>query len=43
MLDLFQEVSTSWLNSSTLVLDGLRRGMLEPYPVQEDPPRCNAV
>jgi len=38
MLDLFQEVSASWLNSSTLVLDGLRRGMLEPYPVHEDPP-----
>jgi len=38
MLDLFQEVSTSWLNSSALVLDGLRRGLVEPYPVQEDPP-----
>jgi len=38
MLDLFQEVTTSWFNSSALVLDGLRRGMLEPYPVQEDPP-----
>jgi polyhydroxyalkanoate synthase len=38
MLDLLQEISTSWLNSSTLVLDGLRRGMLEPYPVHEDPP-----
>jgi len=38
MLDLLQEVSTSWLNSSTLVLDGLRRGMMEPYPVHEDPP-----
>ena len=38
MLDLFQELSTSWLNSSTLVLDGLRRGMIEPYPVHEDPP-----
>ncbi len=38
MLDLFQEVSTSWLNSSALVLDGLRRGMVEPYPVHEDPP-----
>ena len=38
MLDLLQEVSTSWLNSSALVLDGLRRGMMEPYPVHEDPP-----
>jgi polyhydroxyalkanoate synthase len=38
MLNLLQEVSTSWLNSSTLVLDGLRRGMVEPYPVHEDPP-----
>ena len=37
MLNLLHEVSTSWLNSSTLVLDGLRRGMLEPYPVHEDP------
>lgn len=38
MLNLLQEVSTSWLNSSALVLDGLRRGMLEPYPIHEDPP-----
>lgn len=38
MLNLLQEISTSWLNSSALVLDGLRRGMVEPYPVHEDPP-----
>ena len=38
MLELLREVSTSWLNSSTLVLEGLRRGMQEPYPHHEDPP-----
>ncbi len=38
MSQLLQNLSTSWLESSVRILDGLRRGAMEPYPVQEDPP-----
>jgi len=37
MFQLFQELSTSWLESSARILDGFRRGATEPFPVQEDP------
>lgn len=37
MSQLLQNLSTSWLESSARILDGLRRGAMEPYPVQEDP------
>lgn len=37
MFQLFQDLSMSWLESSARVLDGFRRGAMEPYPVQEDP------
>lgn len=37
MSQLFQDLSTSWLESSARILDGFRRGAMEPYPVQEDP------
>ncbi|MGE0821334.1 MAG: alpha/beta fold hydrolase [Candidatus Binatia bacterium] len=38
MLDLLQEVSTSWFGGVLRTLDGVRRGMQEPYPIHEDPP-----
>lgn len=38
MSQLLQGLSTSWLESSARILDGFRRGAMEPYPVQEDPP-----
>ncbi|MSQ47203.1 MAG: alpha/beta fold hydrolase [Deltaproteobacteria bacterium] len=37
MFQLFQDLSTSWLESSARILDGFRRGALDPYPVHEDP------
>ena len=37
MSQLFQDLSTSWLENSARILDGFRRGAMEPYPVQEDP------
>jgi polyhydroxyalkanoate synthase len=37
MFQLFHDLSTSWLESSARILDGLRRGATEPFPVHEDP------
>ena len=37
MFQLFQDLSTSWLESSARILDGFRRGSIEPFPVHEDP------
>jgi polyhydroxyalkanoate synthase subunit PhaC len=37
MFQLFQDLSTSWLESSARILDGFRRGAMDPYPVHEDP------
>jgi polyhydroxyalkanoate synthase len=38
MLELLQDLSTSWLNGAVRTLEGLRRGLLEPFPTYDDPP-----
>ncbi len=38
MFDLLRDLSTSWLNGTVRTLEGLRRGLLDPFPMHEDPP-----
>lgn len=38
MYELWQDLSTSWFKETVRTLDGLRRGLLDPFPIQEDPP-----
>jgi polyhydroxyalkanoate synthase len=38
MYELWQDLSMSWFKETIRTLDGLRRGLLDPFPIQEDPP-----
>ena len=38
MLSVLNEVSKYWLEGTVRSLEGIRRGMSDKYPVDEDPP-----
>ena len=38
MLSLLSHLQQSWLDRAICTLEGLRRGLSEPYPCEEDPP-----
>jgi polyhydroxyalkanoate synthase len=38
MVSLLSHLSQSWLDGTVRTLEGLRRGMSEPFPLTEDPP-----
>jgi len=38
MLELLHDLSTSWFSGTVRTLEGLHRGLTEPFPVYDDPP-----
>lgn len=38
MFELLHNLSTSWFNGTVRTLEGLRRGLTEPFPIYDDPP-----
>jgi polyhydroxyalkanoate synthase len=38
MSELLHDLSTSWFSGTVRILEGLHRGLTEPFPVSDDPP-----